>query len=122
MDNIAKGFDYFESKGIQFILGAESSSIGVPAAEIATEKKMLLVSLSATSNLLSNKDDMFIRLLPTSDFLAREYAKYLYTSEGYKEYSVIYDLSNANYTIDYYESFKDEFEQLGGKITCVIEF
>ncbi len=83
---------------------------------------MLLVSLSATSNLLSNKDDMFIRLLPTSDFLAREYAKYLYTSEGYKEYSVIYDLSNANYTIDYYESFKDEFEQLGGKITCVIEF
>jgi len=121
-DNLPKAFDYFKKEGIQFVLGAESSSIAVPASKLATEEDILLITLSASSGLLSNTDDMFFRLVTSSDYLSKAMARYVYKQEDNRSFCVLYDTSNKNFTASYYSSFKDEFEKLGGSISCVIKF
>jgi len=122
IDNLPNAFKYFKEEEIQFVLGAELSSIAVPASKIATEEDILLITLSASSALLSDSDDMFFRLVTSSDYLSRAMAKYVYKHETTDSFCVIYDTSNNNFTANYYASFKDEFEKLGGSISNVIEF
>ncbi len=82
----------------------------------ANSKKILLISPTISTNIVSNLDDMFIRVTPST--LEQGYS----LANAMHEFSpgdvlIVYESQNSNFTIDYKNAFVEKYESLGHTVS-----
>ncbi|MDJ0554109.1 MAG: ABC transporter substrate-binding protein, partial [Microcoleaceae cyanobacterium MO_207.B10] len=88
------------------VIGHFSSNITLKAAPIYEQNKLVLISPSATSTELSNRNDYFFRVIPSDANMAQAMASYLINLSGDQQQKVAL-FYNAN---DFYSaSLKNQF-------------
>ncbi len=104
------------AKGIKVVLGPLASSEVKAIKSFADSNKIVVISHSSTSPALAIPSDFIFRFVPTDEFQGRALAKYM-VSRGFKKVAVIYRGDPWGDLL--FESFKKNFEELGGVVKGV---
>ncbi len=107
------------SDDVEFIIGPLMSSLAKTSLETIKGKDVLMISPSMSTTYLSDRDDNFLRGVPTNRGQATSLANMAY-SHGKKNIAVIYDIGNKSYTETLYQYFMEEFNNLGGNISTAL--
>lgn len=108
--------------GVAVIIGHMTSSMSVAAIPIVNEHKVLMISPTTSTNLLTGLDDYFFRVYPYSAQTSKHLARYVYQKKGLRRTAVVYDTSNRAHTENAFIPFREEFETQGGAIVGVQTF
>lgn len=103
------------SRGVFASIGPVFSSMAIVMAPLADEVGMLLVSPTVSTNLLSEKDDLFLRVYPRCRDTAYTLANYAYRQQ-HRRVAVIAEQKNKAFTELWKNCFKERFEELGGEV------
>lgn len=110
----------FKEEGVHFVVGHLTSDM----ASVVTASQgedLLFISPSMSTDSLSNKDDYFLRTSPINsrqaDVLSRYFHKY-----NINHISVVYDLSNEEYTQNLYDALVTYYEKDGFYIDHVLTY
>lgn len=109
-------------QGVIAIVGHMTSQMSMVALPVINEKKVVMVSPTASSSFLEGIDDYFIRLFPKIKEMSGSLADNAINKMHMRRISVVYDLSNRSYSQEWRLAFKSRFEGLGGRIVSEISF
>jgi len=76
-DSITDSFNRLDSQGVSAIIGSALSFEGIVLAKLSAEKKIPVISPSASTSILSGKKDRYYRICITNYEQGRHPAKYL---------------------------------------------
>jgi len=107
--------------GVVAIIGHMTSAMTLSVMSLVEKEKILLISPTTSTPLLSKKDDLFIRVVGASNEPSKAIAK-LALQQGLKKVGVLASIENKEYTIPYVEIFKAELEKEGGDVICLEKF
>lgn len=100
---------------IQVIIGAVSSTVTLAIAPVAEKKKIVLISPSSTSHMITNAGDYIFRTISSDIFEGYYMAKYI--SEKYKDIKKIVVISDDSAGTQHMaEAFMDKSKKLGNNI------
>lgn len=99
------------------IIGHMTSAMSLSAVPLINKEKMLMISPTSTTNLLTAKDDYFLRTALPDRHQTDQLVHYATKKMGIKKIAGVYDLSNQAFTEGWYLNFKSEFENQGGVIS-----
>lgn len=108
-------------KGVVALIGPMTSAMAMTMQPLVTEKKVVLISPTVTTNSLSDLDDYFFRLtypLKTNASKTADYA----LAQGLKTMAVTVETGNAAFTEDWFVSFRQPYEAAGGRVVHVERF
>jgi len=108
--------------GAEAIIGHMTSSQTVGVESFILDHQIPLISPTASSPLLSGKQDCIFRLNPSSDKSAAVMGNYAYTQLEKKRVAVLYDIRNQAYSLPYALSFIHSFKELGGSVPLQLNF
>lgn len=103
--------------GVRIVIGTLTSSGTLAMAPIAQEKKVILMSPTASNPALSKAGPYFYRVWTSDDFDGRVAAQYCYTKLQLKRAGVIY--LNNDYGLGLKNIFENTFKELGGDVIIV---
>lgn len=106
-------------EGVTAIVGPVTSGMSLIALPQINEKKVIMISPTATSSKLSGRDDYFIKINSNVTVFSEPIAEYASNKIGLKSLAVIYDLNNRAYTEEFLRTFKSRLEK---KNSLVREF
>ncbi len=109
------------SLGVYVTVGPVLSSMAVAIVPYTDELNMLLVSPTVTTNQLSGKDDLFLRVTSQCSNTSSELANFIYKNQ-LKRVAVIAEQSNKAYTESWENCFRHRFEDLGGEVAPTIKY
>lgn len=109
-------------EGVVAIIGHYSSHLAVKTVKLMNENNMLMISPTVSTAQLSTIDDNFIRLVVPVDRLAPWMAEVCLSRMGLSKMTLVYDISNADYTKSLVHHFKKRFETIEGKVSREITF
>jgi branched-chain amino acid transport system substrate-binding protein len=98
-----------------------TSTMAVAVLDRSAKTDLLLVSPTVTASTLSGKDDNLFKVVSSTREHARLSAESLY-AHGQRHVASLYDTSNAAYTKDWLEQFREAFEAKGGKLVVAEPF
>ena len=101
----------------RFVLGELTSSSTLAMAPIARERRILLISATASNPKLSNAGPFFFRVWPSDSFDGMIAAQYCYSSLNARKAAVIF--VNNDYGLGLKDVFQATFQKLGGEIVLV---
>lgn len=104
------------------VVGPMTSAMAVAVAPIADESHTVLLSPTATTNDLAEKDDYFLRVIARTREYARRNAQHLASELKLARMVAIYDTGNRAYTESWLADFRAEFERVGGHMTASLPF
>ena len=99
---------------VNAIIGPCCSSPTLSVAPIVDQKKIVLISPSATSKLVTNAGNYVFRTIASDLDKSIAVSKYAY-DQGYRKAAILYDVS-ADAQVQQKEEVKEYFEKYGGKI------
>ncbi|MBI5593062.1 MAG: ABC transporter substrate-binding protein [Deltaproteobacteria bacterium] len=108
------------SKGVVAIIGPMTSDMALAVTPIANNGKLLLLSPTATTESLSEKNDYFFRVASTTRNFASRGADFLIKSGRMHRVATAYDLNNRSFSEKWVENFTNEFTELGGRIVATV--
>lgn len=111
--------DQMITDGIQFIVGPLLSQQAVAAAEAVSNREVLLISPTMSTDFLTGKDDNILRTASTTTKQGIQIAEYAQKLKA-REYAVVYDLSNQRYTEMLYRAFETKAKSLGLDVTLAL--
>jgi len=94
---------------IPIIIGPLLSKMAESTISTISGKNVMVASPTISTDLLVDKDDNFLRLIPESSFQGESIASAVNMSE-YKRLAVVYDSANAAYTKPIVDAFKQSVE------------
>lgn len=103
------------ARGAVALVGHMSSQAALKAVAYTTERKIVLISPTASSNDFSGIDDYFFRVIGPNDQQGRALAAEA-LKRGYRRAAVVCNVLNRSYTEAVYRGFKDTFEAGGGVV------
>jgi branched-chain amino acid transport system substrate-binding protein len=109
------------SLGVFVTIGPVFSSMAIAMAPIADEVSMLLISPTVSTNLLGEKDDMFLRVYPQCRSTAHTLADYAYQKQ-HRRVVVIAEQKNKAFTEPWQGCFKHRIEELGGDVVGRVDY
>lgn len=109
-------------KDVVAIIGHVTTEQTLAGLKATNPAKIVMISSSVSTPMLSGKDDYFFRVYPSFSKSSRNFAKYIYNQKKYSKISIIYDCDNYRFTHTYSSIFSDEFKSLGGTISDEINF
>ena len=109
------------SRGVFASVGPVLSSMAIVIAPLADELNMLLVSPTVSTNLLSGKDDLFLRVYPQCSDTSKMLASYAYQQQR-RRVVVIAEQKNKAFTKPWQDCFKEQFEALGGEVVFSVGY
>jgi branched-chain amino acid transport system substrate-binding protein len=104
------------------VLGPVTSDHTLTLYEATEAREMVLLSSTAATSTLSEKDDHFFRTFVSTNDLATRLAEYVYNERKITEMAVVYDTDNLSYTETICDAFSARFNSLGGKIMVSQKF
>lgn len=111
-----KIIDELMQQRVAAIIGPVTSSSAVKVVPYGNEKGQLMVSPSASTDTLSDQDDLFLRTTATNAFMARTTADYLYAKAGWRTIAATFATANRTFNEGWFMAFKQRFEQSGGTV------
>lgn len=108
--------------GVVAIVGHMTSAMSLTALPLINEKKIVMISPTASSNSLTGIDDYFFRVMTPNRLQTDRLAAYAFKARKLRRMAGIYDLSNGEYTDGFRHNFQAEFEYLGGEIVQMIAY
>lgn len=109
-------------EGVVAIIGHMTSAMSVAAVPLINKEKMLMISPTTSTNELTGIDDYFFRVMSPNITEIEHLAYHLFNMMELRKIACVYDLSNRVFTEEWYQNFKTEFENLGGKLSFVTTF
>lgn len=107
---------------IELIIGPMTSSIAMAVMPQINASGSILLSPTATTTDLDDKDDNFLRVISSTTDYSTKSARYQYKKLGTRTVAVIYDIGNKSYTESWLNGFQAEFARLGGRIVFTRPF
>lgn len=104
------------------IIGHMTSSMSRATVHLINQERVLMISPTTSTSFLEGRHDFFLRVFPGHRAETRALAEYIYNDKGIERVGVLYDLSNHEYTIDWYSHFRQEFNARGGEISSSVPF
>jgi len=99
-----------------------TSVMSIAAVPLINKNRIVMISPTTSTTELSGRDDYFFSVTTPNIFEIKKLAYYAFENMNFKRISVVYDLSNFNYTRDYLNNFKNYFKSMGGEILEVKTF
>lgn len=97
------------------VIGELCSDATLPAAPIAEQNKVVMVSPASTAPTLTQAGQYIFRTVP-SDLSQGAFGAKLVSSKGYKKLAVLY--VNNDYGVGFNDVLKKEFPKLGGQVVA----
>lgn len=107
-------------KKIQFVIGDLTSGGTLTINPISLDKKVLLISPTASSPLLTNSNPYFLRIWQSDNYDGEVAASYCYNDLKLRKMSIVY--LNNDYCNGLRDAFKKEFINLGGIIDAELGY
>lgn len=117
----AKAVNELVESNVAAIIGHIASSMTKTSLPIINKAGVVMVSPTSSANELSGKDDYLFRVMEPNSLFAKHQAE---TCSKMKidRVAAIYDLQNRTYTVEMFNTFREEFVIKGGVITGEIAF
>lgn len=115
VEGTSTAFARLVGKKVAVVIGPMTSLIGMTAVPLANANKLVLISPTVSTNVLSGKDDYFFRVVPSTSEFAQTSALY-YARIGKKKIQVVFDLSNRAYSESWLDDFSRVFREHGGEV------
>ena len=96
-------------EGVVAIFGHSYSSNTIIAYPLVTSQNILLITAYAATNKLTGKDDLFLRTSVDCTLYAKKTAA-LFDTKDVRAVSVLMDMSNPGFVLDYVDSLKKFFD------------
>jgi len=106
------GFEAALKDGVQFFITTQPSFMLVRSAHMFEDTQALILNTSATSPVMTAKDDYMLRIIPDGEVEQSAIAAFINQLEGTR-LLILQDAANAAYTDPAYEFFIGELERLG---------
>jgi branched-chain amino acid transport system substrate-binding protein len=103
-------------------IGHFTSNQTVEGYKVAAARGVLLFSPTAATSLLSDKKDLFFRVISSTDTIGKGFAKYIYQTRKLSRIAIIYDLDNNTYSDPMAQAFSKTISELGGQVSTVEKF
>ncbi len=110
----------FVDEGVVAVLGAISSSMSIPAAEVLQDAGIIMISTSSTNPATTQIGDFIFRMAYTDDFQGKVAARYAFNDLGSSS-AIVFRQQDDDYSFGLAGFFVEEFENLGGS-TVVVDF
>jgi branched-chain amino acid transport system substrate-binding protein len=110
----------FVDEGAVAVLGAISSSMSIPAAEVLQDAGIIMISTSSTNPATTQIGDYIFRMAYTDDFQGRVAARYAFDDLGARS-AIIFRQQDDDYSFGLANFFDQEFQTLGGT-TQVVDY
>lgn len=110
----------FVDEGVTAVLGAISSSMSIPAAEVLQDAGIIMISTSSTNPATTQIGDYIFRMAYTDDFQGKVAARYAFNDLGAKS-AIIFRQQDDDYSFGLANFFDAEFQALGGT-TQVVDY
>lgn len=104
------------------VVGPMTSAMAVAVAPLADASQTVLVSPTATTNELAEKDDYFLRVIARTREYARRNAQHLGGRLGLTRIVALYDMGNRAYTESWLADFRAAFEKGSGSVIASLPF
>lgn len=108
--------------GVVAIIGHSTTMQTMTALEVTNPAKVVLISPTTSTPLLTGIDDYFFRVCPSFKDSAEAFAEYVYRNCKEKNIAVIYDSDNLSYSKTYSDIFSATLKSVGGNLTKEISF
>lgn len=103
-----------DADGVSVVIGALTSSATLAMAPIAQQRKVLLISPTASNPKLSSAGPYFFRVWPSDSFDGRVAAEYCFSKLGFRKTGIIH--LNNDYALGLKNVFADTFTRIGGEV------
>ena len=110
----------FVDEGVVAVLGAISSSMSIPAAEVLQDAGIIMISTSSTNPATTQIGDYIFRMAYTDDFQGKVAARYAFNDLSAQS-AIIFRQQDDDYSFGLANFFDEEFQALGGT-TQVVDF
>lgn len=110
----------FVDEGVVAVLGAISSSMSIPAAEVLQDNGIIMISTSSTNPATTQIGEYVFRMAYTDDFQGRVAANYAAEELGASS-AIVFRQQDDDYSFGLANFFVEQFEALGGD-TVVVDF
>jgi branched-chain amino acid transport system substrate-binding protein len=110
----------FVDEGVLAVLGAISTSMSIPAAEILQSAGIIMISTSSTNPATTQIGDWIFRMAYTDDFQGTVAARYAFNDLGARS-AIVFRQQDDDYSFGLAGFFAQEFENQGGS-TIVVDF
>ncbi len=110
----------FVNEGVVAVLGAISSSMSIPAAEVLQDAGIIMISTSSTNPQTTQIGDFIFRMAYTDDFQGVVAARYAVQDLGAKKIAIFRQIDD-DYSFGLAEFFDQEARRLGAR-TLIQDF
>ncbi len=110
----------FVDEGVTAVLGAISTTMSIPAAEVLQDAGIIMISTSSTNPATTQVGDYIYRMAYTDDFQGKVTARYAFNDLGASS-AIVFRQQDDDYSFGLAGFFVDEFNALGGE-TVVVDF
>lgn len=117
-----QAFRRLQRAGVQVMVGPMTSSVAMAVKPLADEARVLMVSPTVTTALLSGKDDYFFRVVADVRDFAEQMATVLNTKHLSNRVVLITDAANAEYSSSWATLFTRSFSSKGGTVVSTESF
>jgi branched-chain amino acid transport system substrate-binding protein len=108
----------FVDEGVTAVLGAISSSMSIPAAEVLQDAGVIMISTSSTNPATTQIGDFVFRMAYTDDFQGKVAARYAANDLGASS-AIVFRQQDDDYSFGLAGFFVDEFTAIGGEAVVV---
>lgn len=109
-------------RGIVAMIGHMTSNATVEALPLFNDRGVLLLSPTTSTHEVSGRADWFFRVYPDNHVIAGELGRRAAAVLGLRTAAIIYETSNASFTLSCKEAFTEAFGAGGGKVVCAVAF
>ncbi|WP_163338900.1 ABC transporter substrate-binding protein [Desulfopila sp. IMCC35008] len=108
--------------GVVAIIGPMTSDMAMAVTPLLDKHQVVAISPTATTRLLSGRDDFLFKVSSTTLMHATKSAIYHINNTDVRRIAVIYDQTNSSFSEDWLKCFKDTFSANGGEIIATTGF
>lgn len=108
--------------GVVAVIGHFTSTQTMAALPLFNKNKVVLLSPTTSTPLLTGKKDYFFRTILDNSHQSKELAHYARSALDIRTVMAMADKDNSDYSIPFIDSFKKMFEKEGGKILSILTF
>lgn len=110
------------AQGVAGIVGPMTSAMAVATVPVTDAAGVVLVSPTASTDLLTGKDDSFFRVNASTLDNASRIARHHAARQATRRLAVAYDLGNKAYAESWLDGFRAAYLEGGGELVKVIPF
>ncbi len=115
-------FERLSNMGVKVVIGPMISSFALSVLPVAQENGIVIISPTVSTSWLSDKKDLFFRIIPDNKSRARALARYVIRKHNPQKICVLQDISNKAYTEDFLTSFLAPFNLTTSTIDCILRY